>query len=204
MPTHPAMGSQPPFARDSTLPGVRNHPPAPARDSLLPAPLQCCQWPQGQAQAVAKSKRTPLAKRGVFRARHSAEGSHLPSGTAHSLLTIPPHGMLRQAHNAQTPAQQQNAAQRWLKCQGAALVPGKGVQYWDSPAQPSAPLSVGDHPTDCPGRAQGGPRHPPSCPTAALAGDGPAQLLWTLSPPRVVIFSCCEPRAAEQSLSVTG
>lgn len=165
---HPATSSQLPEVWDNTLLGARNHPlayrVALAIGSLLPAPLQCCHWPQGQAQAAAKSKKTALAKKGVLRARHSAEGRCLPRSMAHSLLTFPPHCMPRQAHNAGTPAQQEDAAQRWLKCQGATLVPGKGLQDWDSPVQLSAPLSPGDHATDCPGSAQEAPRYPHYCP----------------------------------------
>lgn len=69
----------------------------------------------GRGRQLLREKRTALAKREVFRARHSAEGSRLPRGMAHSLLTFPPRVMPRQAHNAQTLAQQEDAAQRWLK-----------------------------------------------------------------------------------------
>lgn len=54
-PRHPAMGSQVPALWDDNLLGVRSRLPAHravlAAGSLLPAPLQCCQQPQGQARA---------------------------------------------------------------------------------------------------------------------------------------------------------
>lgn len=180
-PRHPATGSQVPAPRDNTLPGVRSHPPAHraalAAGSLLPALPQRCQRPRGQARAAARSGRTALARRGVFGARHSAEGSRSPRGMAHSPPASPPRGTPRQARSAQTPAGREgrSSARERLTRRGAAREPGSGGQDWHGPAQRRFPPRCRGPP--CRRRRHGTASPlPPPCPRAALGGDGPAHL----------------------------
>lgn len=117
----------------------------------------------GHGQAAAKSKRTVLARRGVFRARHSAEGNYSPWGMAHSPLMFPPHGVPRWARGAQSPARQEDGAQ------GTAHAP-RGCPSQKPPRSQAGKFGTGmtqltgDHLTGCPCIAWQDPLLPPSHP----------------------------------------
>lgn len=104
-----------------------------------------------------------LARRGVFRARHLAEGSHSPWGMARSPLTFPPRGMPRWARGAQSPAQQEDGAQ------GMAHAP-RGCPSQEPPQSQAGKFGTGmtqltgDHLTGCPCIAWQAPLLPPSHP----------------------------------------